>query len=122
MQQKMTSGPAEWLNYHHLYYFWLIEQSGGLARAAERLGLTHSTLSAQLKALEDFLGGALFERRGRRLVLTPFGAEVASYATDIFRLGAELVDVARGRTSGRQTTLRAGVVGTLPKSIAYRLL
>src|SRR5262249_50550071 len=116
------AGPLEWLNYHHLYYFWLIAQEGGLARAADRIGLTHSTLSAQLKSLEAFLGGKLFERRARRLVLTPFGAEVASYATDIFRLGTELVDVVRGRAPGRQTSLHVGVVGSLPKSVTYRLL
>ena len=112
----------EWLNYHHLYYFWIIQQEGGLVFAAKRLRLTHSTLSAQLRSLEDFLGGQLFERRGRRLVLTPLGGEMATYASEIFRMGSELVDVARGRSVGLRSKLAIGVVGTLPRSIAYRLL
>ncbi len=112
----------EWLNFHHLFYFWRIARLGGLSRAAEELRVTHSTLSAQLRALEGFLGGELFDRRGRRLVLTPFGEEVASYADDIFRLGNELVDVARGGTAKRRRTLRVGIVGTMPKSVAFRLL
>lgn len=112
----------EWLNYHHLYYFWVITQEGSLSAAAIRLLVSHSTLSAQLRALEDFLGQPLYERRGRRLVLTPYGAEVAQYAGDIFRLGRELVDVARGRTPERRPALRVGIVGTLPKTIVYRLL
>lgn len=112
----------EWLNYHHLFYFWVIVQERGLARAAHRLHLTHSTMSTQLRSLEEFLGGALFERRGRRLVLTPFGADVAEYASEIFRLGGELVDVARGRTEGRRSVLRVGVVGSLPKTLVHRLL
>jgi LysR family transcriptional regulator, transcriptional activator of nhaA len=112
----------EWLNFHHLFYFWRIAREGGLSRAAEQLRLTHSTLSAQLRALEEFFGGPLFERRGRRLVLTPLGEEAASYADDIFRLGSELVDVARGRTKERKLALRVGIVSSMPKSVAYRLL
>ncbi|CAN5652240.1 transcriptional activator NhaR [soil metagenome] len=112
----------EWLNYHHLFYFWRIAREGGISRAAVQLRLTHSTLSVQLKALEEFLGGSLFERRGRRLVLTPLGEEVASYADDLFRLGSELVDVARGRTAERKQSLRVGIVSSIPKSVAYRLL
>lgn len=112
----------EWLNFHHLFYFWRIAREGGLSRAAEQLRLTHSTLSAQLRALEEFFGGPLFERRGRRLVLTPLGEQAASYADDIFRLGTELVDVARGRGTERKQALRVGIVSSMPKSVAYRLL
>lgn len=112
----------EWLNYHHLYYFWRIAREGGLSRAAEQLNLTHSTLSAQLRSLEDFLGGPLFDRRGRSLLLTPLGEEVASYADDIFRLGSELVEVARGRSAERKLALRVGIVSSMPKTVAYRLL
>lgn len=112
----------EWLNFHHLFYFWRIAREGGVSRAAEQLRLTHSTLSAQLRALEQYLGGPLFERRGRRLLLTPLGEQAASYADDIFGLGAELVDVARRRTTERKQALRVGVVSSMPKSVAYRLL
>lgn len=112
----------EWLNFHHLFYFWRIAREGGLSRAAEQLRLTHSTLSTQLRALEDFLGGALFDRRGRRLVLTPLGEDVAAYADDIFKLGSELVDVARGKSSSRRSALRVGIVSHLPKTVVYRLL
>jgi LysR family transcriptional activator of nhaA len=112
----------DWLNFHHLFYFWRIAREGGLSRAAEQLHVTHSTLSAQLRALEDFFGGALFERRGRRLLLTPLGEETASYADDIFRLGSELTDVARGRSEPRKLALRVGIVSSMPKSVAYRLL
>lgn len=112
----------EQLNYQHLFYFSIIAQEGGVARAAKHLRLSHSTLSTQLRLLEDFLGGELFVRGGRHLVLTPLGVQVAGYAKEIFRTGAELVDVARGRSAGVPTILRAGVVSTLPKTIAYRLL
>ncbi len=112
----------DWLNYHHLLYFWTIAREGSLAKASAKLHLTHSTLSVQLRTLEEFLGGPLFERRGRALVLTELGTGVASYADDIFRTGAELVDMARGRTAPRRAILRVGVVGAIPKTVAYRLL
>jgi LysR family transcriptional activator of nhaA len=119
---NMGSGVMDWLNYHHLFYFSVIVREGGLAKAAAHLRLSHSTLSTQLRALEQFFGSELFERRGRRLVLTPLGVEVADYATEIFRMGTELVDVARGHVDGRRAPLRVGVVNALPKTVTYRLL
>ena len=112
----------EWLNYHHLYYFSVIAQEGGVASAARKLRLTHSTLSAQLRTLEEHFGAPLFERRGRRLVLTSFGADAAAYAADIFRLGRELNDLARGRGRAARNALRVGVVEGIPKTLASRLL
>lgn len=113
---------VEWLNYHHLYYFWVIANEGGVAPAARRLRLTHSTLSAQLRTLEASFGAPLFERRGKRLILTPFGVDAVSYAADIFRLGRELGDVARGRVHPGRDALRVGAVANLPKTLLYRLL
>lgn len=113
---------VETLNYQHLFYFWMISREGGVARAAKELHLTHSTLSAQLRLLERFFGGELFVRSGRRLVPTPLGLEVAAYAEDIFRMGSELVEVARGRGTGVRSAFKVGVVGSLPKTIARRLI
>jgi len=113
---------VHWLNYHHLYYFSVIAQEGGIAPAARKLRLTHSTLSTQLRALEEHFGAPLFERRGKRLVLTPFGADAVGYSTDIFRLGQELNDVARGRGVSSRHALRVGLVQGIPKTLAQRLL
>jgi LysR family transcriptional activator of nhaA len=109
------------LNYHHLFAFWMIAESGSISAAAKRMHVTHSTLSVQLRALEDVLGGALFERRDRGLVITPFGDEIHARATEIFRLGRDLVDLADTGTSGR-ITLRVGAVMSLPKTITCRLV
>jgi LysR family transcriptional regulator, transcriptional activator of nhaA len=109
------------LNYHHLHCFWAIACDGGISRAAKRLHVTHSTLSVQLRALEEALGSPLFERRGRGLVITPFGDEIRSYADDIFRLGGELIDASRRGGSGR-VAVRVGALTTLPKTITTRLL
>lgn len=109
------------LNYHHLHAFWMIAETGSITGAAKKLHVTHSTLSVQLRALEDVLGGQLFERRGRGLVITPFGEEVHARASEIFRLGRDLAELAESGGAGRMT-VRFGVQASLPKSIVCRLL
>ncbi len=112
-----------WLNHHHLQYFRRIAQDGGISAAARQLGITHSTLSTQLKQLEAMLGGDLFDRKGRQLVLTPFGEQVLAYAEAIHRLGAQVLDLAEGRHEPeRRQPFRVAVMGSLPKTIVYRLL
>jgi LysR family transcriptional activator of nhaA len=113
---------VEWLNYHHLLYFWLVAREGGLAPAAARLRLAHQTISAQVHALEDALGERLLERQGRRLVLTELGRVAYRYADEIFALGAELQETLRGRPSGRPLRLVVGVADAVPKLVARALL
>ncbi len=116
----------EWLNYHHLLYFWTVAREGGLAPAAERLRLSPQAISSQVKALEQALGEPLFEKHGRRLVPTEMGRVVLGFADDIFSLGRELVDTVRGRvewTGGaRAHKLNVGVAQVVPKLICWRLL
>lgn len=109
------------LNFHHLYAFWMIAETGGITAAAKRMHVTHSTLSVQLRALEDTLGESLFERRGRGLVITAFGDAIHARASEIFRLGRDLVDLAQTGTTG-QITLRVGALISLPKTITCRLI
>jgi len=113
---------VEWLNYHHLLYFWLAAREGGVSRAAEQLRLTQPTVSAQIRALEASLGEKLFTRAGRNLALTDIGQVVFRYAEDIFSLGRELVATVRDRPTGHPLRLAVGVVDVLPKLVAYRLL
>ena len=112
----------EWLNYHHLLYFWVVAREGSVTRASEQLGLAQPTVSGQLKALEDSLGEKLFSRVGRRLVLTDVGRVVYRYAEEIFSLGRELQDTLKDRPTGRPVRLTVGVADVVPKLVAYRLL
>ncbi|HEX9189669.1 MAG TPA: LysR family transcriptional regulator, partial [Vicinamibacteria bacterium] len=99
----------EWLNYHHLLYFWAVAREGGVTRASEHLRLAQPTISGQLKALEEALGEKLFERTGRRLVLTDVGRVVFRYADEIFSLGRELQDTLKDRPTGRPVRFNVGV-------------
>jgi LysR family transcriptional activator of nhaA len=110
------------LNYNHLHYFWVVAKEGSIARASRALHLTPQTISGQLRVLEDALGGKLFGRSGRQLVLTDTGRLAFNYAEDIFRLSSEMQDVLEGRASGQPLQFTVGVVDVVPKMIAYRLL
>lgn len=110
------------LNYNHLRHFWTIAMEGSLSRAARRLHLTHSTLSVQLKSLEETLGHPLIVRRARGVSLTPFGEHVKGYCDDIFRLGAELEDTTRGGHTVPRPTVRIGVQPSLPRTLMHRAL
>lgn len=112
----------EWLNYHHLLYFWTVAREGGVARAAARLHLTHPTISGQIRELEGALGEKLFVRVGRGLQLTEMGRVVFGYADEIFGLGRELMDTVKGRPTGRPVRLVVGVDDVLPKLLVMRLL
>lgn len=112
----------DWLNYHHLFYFWSVAREGSIARASEQLHLTHPTISKQLRQLEDTLGEKLFDRVGRNLVLTDFGQAVYAYAEDIFAAGRDLQDMVKGRLSERPLQFVVGLTDVMPKLIAYRLL
>lgn len=114
---------AAWLNHHHLEYFRRIAREGGVSAAARKLRVTHSTLSTQLRQLEGVLGAPLFEREGRRLVLTPFGEQVLTYAESIHRVGEQLLDFAQTRRAPQhRRPLRLAVSATLPRTIVYRLV
>ena len=112
----------EWLNYHHLHYFWVIAREGGLVAAGRVLRLSHSTLSAQVRSLEAQLGEALFTRTGRRLALTEIGRVVFRYADEIFTLGREMLDAVRGRSTGSPLRLVVGIVDVVPKLVVRRVL
>src|SRR4051812_25151916 len=112
----------EWLNYHHLLYFWTVVRAGTISKASRELRVSAPAISAQLKLLEEQLGEKLLKRSGRRLVLTDRGRVTFSYADDIFSLGRELLDVLRNRPIGRPLRLDVGIVDVMPKSVVQRLL
>jgi LysR family transcriptional activator of nhaA len=97
----------DWLNYHHLHYFWMIAREGTIARACEKLRLAQPTLSGQMRLLETALGEKLFARKGRTLELTDVGRVVFRYAEEIFSLGRELTDTLKGRPAGPCVCLSA---------------
>lgn len=112
----------DWVNYHHLRYFWVVAREGGLVQAGKVLRLSHPTLSAQIRALEAQLEEKLFVKVGRKLVLTESGQVVFRYADQIFSLGRDMLDTVKGRSAGQLARLDVGVADVVPKLVVRRLL
>jgi LysR family transcriptional activator of nhaA len=112
----------EWLNFHHLRYFWTVAREGSVSRAAKQLRLSQPTVSEQLHALEDALGEKLLQRAGRGVALTDMGKTVYRFADEIFSLGRDLQDTVRGRPTGRPVRLVVGIADVVPKLVAFRIL
>lgn len=112
----------EWLNYHHLYYFWVSAKEGTIVKSSARLFVSQPTISAQIKALEESIGEKLFQRAGRKLELTEAGHIAMRYAEEIFGLGKEMQDTLKGRPSAKRPALQVGISDVVPKMVAHRIL
>ena len=110
------------LNYSHLQYFWTVAREGSIVQASKVLHLTPQTISGRLRLLDDAVGEPLFNKVGRRLVLSDMGRVVFDYADEIFSVGAELANVVRGKQVGGPSVLVVGAVSSMPKLIVERII
>lgn len=112
----------EWLNYHHLRYFWTVAKEGSLARAAAKLHVSQPSISEQIRELEGALGEKLFRREGRSNKLTHAGQVVFGYADEIFTMGRELMNAVKQRPGARTLRLNVGMADSFPKLVANEIL
>ncbi len=112
----------DWINYHHLMYFWVVAREGSIVRACEELQLSQPTISGQIAKLEKSLKTKLFRRIGRGLELTEEGRMLFRYADEIFTIGREMIEAIKGRPTGRPMQFTVGVADVLPKLAVHRLL
>jgi LysR family transcriptional activator of nhaA len=112
----------DWLNFHHLRYFWTVAKEGSLKKAAEMLHVSQPSISAQLSELEEALGEKLFRRSGRTKVLTDAGQVAYRYADEIFTLGRELVNTVKQRPTAQALRLYVGVADSFPKLVTNEIL
>lgn len=110
------------LNLHHLHYFWVVAREGGVTAAARRLGVATATVSAQLAQLEGDLGVRLFERQGRRLVLTDAGRTALQQADEIFSIAAALPELVTRPLTDQPRRLAVGIADALPKLLARQVI
>ena len=112
----------EWMNYHHLFYFWMVVKVGTISGAADALHLARPTISAQIRELEKSFGQKLFEKQGRGLVLTEFGTQINKFAEEIFSIGHELREFVKTGHTGNRKRFVVGLPDVVPKHIAFELL
>lgn len=112
----------DWLNYHHLRYFWTAADEGSLSRAAAKLNVSQPSISEQIRELEHAFGEKLFRREGRNNVLTPAGRIVFGYAEQIFALGREMTNAVKQGPEAQTLRLYVGVMDSLPKLVTNEIL
>ncbi len=112
----------ELLNYHHLYIFWIVMNTGSIKTGSVRLKLAQSTISTQLNTFEKNLGGKLFTRVGRNLKPTDLGHMVFGYADKIFAIGQEMMNSVHSLPTESQLSLRVGIVDVVPKLLTRKFL
>jgi len=110
------------LNYNHLRYFWAVAHEGSLTRAAGHMHLSQSALSVQIRKLEHQVGHPLFERSGKKLVLTEAGKIALDYADTVFQAGDELMSTLAGRPLASRQVLRVGALTTLSRNFQLEFL
>ncbi|MFN4121115.1 LysR family transcriptional regulator [Acidovorax sp.] len=109
-------------SYRHLYYFWVVAKEGGMARAAERLGMAVQTVSTQVRELERTLGYALLKPAGRGVALTDAGFAALRQAEQIFQLGEQLPAALRDAVGSPAVRLVVGISDQLPKLAVKQLM
>ncbi len=112
----------EFLNYHHLRYFWVVAQEGNLRKAAEKLHVSQPTISAQITTLEGMIGEKLFRRSSRGLTLTEAGHLAFSYAEEIFALGQDFLHSIKQRPTTRPLRVNIGIADSLPKLVSHEMI
>ncbi len=117
-----VNGKSVWVNYHHLYCFFVVANLGGIAPASKQLGIGSSALSIQLKQFESSLGVTLFERSHRKIALNESGLLLLSYAREIFRLGGEMVEVLKDQPVSGRAHVQIGALDTIPKHLTVQLV
>ncbi|HZW21020.1 LysR family transcriptional regulator [Noviherbaspirillum sp.] len=99
-----------------LHIFKAVVDYGGITKAASQLNRVQSNITTRVKNLEDRLGVKLFQRQGGKLVLSPEGTQLLSYADRLLRLASE------AEASLRQGTPRGTLrIGTMESTAAARL-
>ncbi|WP_413568569.1 LysR family transcriptional regulator [Bdellovibrio sp. HCB117] len=117
-----VANQMQWLNYHHLHYFYTIAKEGSIAKAAEKLKIGQPSLSTQLRQLEESLGKDLFERRKQRLHLTEAGKLAYEYADQVFHLGSEMVEALHDRLQNNRVHVQIGALDSVPKHILLEII
>ena len=110
------------LNYHHLYYFYMVAKSGSITKACESLLLSQPAVSTQLGQLERSLGSRLFDRSKQRLYLTEEGRFVLDYAESIFEMGQELQNNLKDRSRTAKVSIRVGILSGTPRAFGHALV
>jgi LysR family cyn operon transcriptional activator len=106
----------------HLRYFLAVAESGSFSRAADRLQISQPSVSQQMRDLETGLRVTLFQRRGKRILLTPAGVVFQEHARTVLRQLETCLQELSSEPGQVRGILRIGVVPILNVPLVPPLL
>jgi LysR family transcriptional activator of nhaA len=109
-------------NFNHLYYFYITAKSGGVTAAAHFLNTSQSSLSIQLKTLEESLDKQLFHKVGRNIELTPDGQVVFGFCRRSFEATDELADFLKSSGESKGQRFAIGVSDDIERPFVTEIL
>src|SRR5437762_8373875 len=115
----MIQGPVE---VRHLRYFLALARAGSFSRAADRLGISQPSVSQQMRDLETALRVSLFQRRGKRILLTSAGLVFQEHARAILHQLENFLDELGGDSEQVRGDLHLGTVPWLDVALVPQLL
>jgi LysR family cyn operon transcriptional activator len=113
---------SEPLDIRHLRYFLAVAEAGSFSRAADRLGISQPSVSQQMRDLETSLRVPLFQRRGKRILLTPRGLIFQEHARALLHQVENLLHELNGEPGELRGALRLGVIPVLNVPLIPQLL
>src|SRR5947199_7983406 len=115
----MIQDPVE---IRHLRYFLAVAGAGSFSRAADRLGISQPSISQQMRDLEAALRVSLFQRRGKRILLTSAGLIFQEHARAILRQLEKFLQEISSDPAELRGALHVGVVPILNVALMPQLL
>src|SRR5215813_473500 len=113
---------SEPLDIRHLRYFLAVAEAGSFSRAADRLGISQPSVSQQMRDLEAALRVPLFQRRGKRILLTPRGLIFQEHARALLHQLENFLQELNSEPGELRGTLRLGVIPVLNVPLVPQLL
>ncbi|MBO0695776.1 MAG: LysR family transcriptional regulator [Verrucomicrobia bacterium] len=110
------------LDIRHLRYFLAVAEAGSFSRAADRLGISQPSVSQQMRDLETDLRVPLFQRRGKRILLTPRGLIFQEHARAILHQLENFLQELNSEPGELRGALRLGVIPALNVPLVPQLL
>ena len=105
-----------------LQYVVAVAEHGHFGQAADACAVSQPALSAQIRKLEDSLGVVIFERGGRRVLVTPSGEDIVARARIVLRDAEGLVDLARTKSQPMTGPFALGAIASLGPFYFPRIL
>ena len=109
------------MEFHRLQYFVTVAEDSSFTRAAERLHVAQPGVSSQIRKLEASLGQPVFDRSGRTVRITDFGAELLPLARAALATAAEIEALASEYTGAMRGHVSIGTVTSHPVDVAALL-